>query len=397
MLQRTLRLAIYVDGPYRVESANTGERLVPDPVDLPFLTFASAVGSLLGTTTVFARVVGGPPAEGARPLAEDVRWVALPGYSELGRLPDVVRVVGPTLRAMWAGLSDVDIVWAFGPHPFQLVLAVMGRLRSRRVVLGVRQDTATYFRMRATNRRWIVSAAVTALGTAHRLVARFLPVTVVGSALEREYGPNRGGLLTMTVGLVRDRDVALEAPSRAWNGEVRLLTVGRIDVEKNPLLVVDLLAELERRQPGRFRLEWLGTGPLRGAVSRRAAELGVAARLDLRGQVPFGPEVIEAYRRAHVFVHVSRTEGLPQVIIEALAVGTPTVATDVGSVAEAVDEGRAGVLVPPENRDALADAVELVTGDAELRARLIRRGLDLAAERTLERQVGQVARFLAHS
>jgi glycosyltransferase involved in cell wall biosynthesis len=111
--------------------------------------------------------------------------------------------------------------------------------------------------------------------------------------------------------------------------------------------------------------------------------------------VPFGPELLERYRRAHAFVHVSLTEGLPQVLVEAQASGTPIVATDVGSVRAALDDGAAGVLVPPDDLDALVAGVERLLGDPVVRERMVRRGLELAHERTFERETSRVALFIA--
>jgi glycosyltransferase involved in cell wall biosynthesis len=181
---------------------------------------------------------------------------------------------------------------------------------------------------------------------------------------------------------------------RDWSGEIVLLTVGRIDAEKNPFLVVEALAELNRRRPGRFRLRWVGVGPLAEDVRRRAAEAGVGDRFELPGYMPFGPELLDLYRGAHAFVHVSLTEGVPQVLTEALASGTPIVATDVGGVAAALEDGAAGLLVPPDDEDALVEAVLRLADDAELRARLVERGLELARGRTLEAEAERVARFL---
>jgi glycosyltransferase involved in cell wall biosynthesis len=155
------------------------------------------------------------------------------------------------------------------------------------------------------------------------------------------------------------------------------------------------MAELERRRPGRYRLVWAGVGPLADAVRRRAAELEVEDRIDLRGYVPFRPELLELYRQAHVFVHVSLTEGVPQVLAEALASGTPVVATDVGGVRAALDGGLAGQLVPPSDVEAVVDAVIRITDDPALRSKLVSRGLALAHERTLEAEAARVAAFLA--
>ena len=204
-------------------------------------------------------------------------------------------------------------------------------------------------------------------------------------------------LLPMTVSLVRDADVVASPLERDWNGTIDLLTVGRIDREKNPLLLVEAVAVLEQKHPGRYRLAWAGMGPLEDAIRRRAAELGVSERIDLLGFVPFGSELLDRYRRAHVFVHVSFTEGVPAVLIEALASGTPVVATAVGGVTAALDHGRAGLLVPPANLDALVAALLSIANDQELRDRLVTHGLELARQYTLDVQTARIARFIRDS
>ena len=129
-------------------------------------------------------------------------------------------------------------------------------------------------------------------------------------------------------------------------------------------------------------------------MTARAAELGVAHLVDLRGFVPFGDELHRLYRSAHAFVHVSLTEGVPQVLIEALAAGLPVVATDVGGVRSILDGGSAGLLVPPADARAVAGAITELTRDAELRARLAKRALTVARELTIESQARRVAAFL---
>jgi glycosyltransferase involved in cell wall biosynthesis len=391
-----LRIGVYQDGPFLLVRTPEGVRIAPDPVDAPFIRFVSEVAGQFDSFAIFARLEEGDADADARLLLPpEVRVVRLPPYGSLLALGAVARATGRTLRAFWRGLDEVDYVWAFGPHPFQLLLVALARLRGRRVALGVRQDTPAYFRARLPSRRWRpVIAAVDAMDALHRLVARRIPATVVGEANAATYASPRGRVLAMAPSLMRAADVVAAAPERDWSGTIELLTVGRVDAEKNPFLLVDAIAELERMRPGRYRLTWVGTGPMMDAVRARAVERGIAERFRLAGYVPFGPELLAHYRGAHLFVHVSLTEGVPQVLVEALASGTPVVATEVGGVGPALDGGRAGLLVPPSDITALVRALTRLSDDPELRQRVVEHGLDLARARTLEAEAARVAAFL---
>jgi glycosyltransferase involved in cell wall biosynthesis len=392
------RLGVYQDGPFRLVETDEGIRLEPDPADAPFLGFVCEVAEQFESFLVFARIVGSGEGEVQPLLPPRTGVVRLPDYGSLRRLGSVARAGFGTLVSFWRGLPRVDTVWAFGPHPFQFLLVLLAALRGKRVVLGVRQDTPEYFRARLPSPRWRpVLAAIAAMDAAHRLIARRLPATVVGTANATRYDSPRGRVLAMTPTLVRAADLVSEPPKRDWTGTIDLLTVGRIDPEKNPLLLVEVMAALERARPGRYRLRWAGVGPLADAVRHRAAELGLADCIELVGYVPFGPQLLALYREAHVFVHVSLTEGVPQVLVEALASGTPVVATDVGGVGAALEHGRAGLLVPPSDVAALTAAVLSLSDDEQLRSQQARYGLELARAQTLEAEAARVAAFLRDS
>jgi glycosyltransferase involved in cell wall biosynthesis len=307
----------------------------------------------------------------------------------------VVKAAFGTVTGMWRGLKRVDVVWVLGPHPFSLILVALARIQRKRLVLGVRQDTLGYYRARLPSPGWRpVLAAIWLIDAMYRLFSRVIPTTVVGPEIAGHYAGGRS-VLTMTASLVRARDIVDTPPERTWATPITLLTVGRVEPEKNPFLLVEALAVLNGGFPDRFRVVWIGRGELEAPVRRRAHELDVGESFVLAGYVPFGEQLFRWYREAHIFVHVSVTEGMPQVIFEALAAGVPIVATDVGSVAAALDGGRAGVLVQPGDRDALVGAIRRVADDASLREAIVARGLELARTRTLEAEAAVVARFIA--
>lgn len=389
------RLGVYQDGPFAVVRADGATSIAPDPADAPFFRFLSGVGDHFESFVVFARTVA--RERGSRPdvLPPGTEAVELPDYGDLRRVPAVARSLIRTARAFWTGVDRVDTVWTFGPHPFEFLLVAVALVRGRRVVLGVRQDTPAYFRARLPSPRWKPAlVAVHGMDALHRLLARRIPATVVGTENARRYASRRGRVFAMTPTLVRAADLVAEPPPRDWSKPIELLTVGRVDREKNPLMLVDAVAALGRERPAGFRLTWVGLGPLAHAVREHAAALGIAEAVELPGYIPFGPELLERYRRAHAFVHVSLTEGVPQVLTEAHASGTPIVATDVGGVRGALDDGRAGLLVPPDDVEALVAAVRRLVGDERLRSQLVERGLELARARTLEGEAARVAAFI---
>jgi glycosyltransferase involved in cell wall biosynthesis len=360
---------------------------------LTFLEFVVAVAEHFSGLTLFAKTTSDP--RHMYPLPSGPSVAGLPRYDRVG-VGTILRTGVRTVRAMWSNLDRVDRIWVFGPHPFAVALIVMALLRRRAVTLGVRQDTVPYFRARMSGGRdsWPLLGALYLLEWCYRALSRLLPTTVVGPHLEALYGGPRRGLLPMEVGTIRSEQVVPIPRIRTDVDVCRLLTVGRIEPEKNPLLLVDVLAALDRVEPRRFRVTWVGDGVLRPAMAARAQELGVADLLDLPGFVPLGDGLLRYYLDSDLFVHVAVTEALPQVLSEAQACGLPIVGTDVGAVRAVLDDGRAGVLVAPDDPGALARVIRDLSHDDRRRAEFARRGLERAGERTIERTAARAAAFL---
>ena len=291
---------------------------------------------------------------------------ALPHYPSLAHPLAALRGDGAARCArFWRSLDDVDAVWLLGPHLLAIGFAVLAALRGKKVFLGVRQDLPRYVESRHPGKRWMTWAASVLEGT-FRLMARRFPVVVVGPQLAANYS-GAGRLLAVSVSLVGEDQIVdppRRPPSRGTNGELRILTVGRLETEKNPLLLADVLARLHERDP-RFRLLICGEGPMAGDVEARLRELGVADHADLLGYVPIDGGLLDLYRSSHAFLHVSWTEGLPQTLFEAFASGLPVVATAVGGVPAAV--GDAALLVEPGDADPPAAELLRIAGDEALR------------------------------
>jgi glycosyltransferase involved in cell wall biosynthesis len=219
-------------------------------------------------------------------------------------------------------------------------------------------------------------------------------VVVVGSAMEHRYR-RAPRLLSLCVSLVPEREIApADDEARDWDGEWRVLSVGRLDAEKNPVLLADVFARLAREEP-RWRLVVCGEGPLRSDLEARLQALDVRERAELLGYVPLDGRLLELYRSSHLLLHCSWTEGVPQVLYEAFAQRLPVVATDVGGVREAAQG--AALLVAPGDAEAPARALARLADDGALRTRLVAAGVERAREHSLEAGTQRVAAFLAET
>lgn len=189
----------------------------------------------------------------------------------------------------------------------------------------------------------------------------------------------------------------LPTPASREPGDVlRLIAVGRLSPEKGQAGLIEALGLLRERGVA-VTLTLVGDGPeeamLRAAVA--AAGLGevvtFAGRLDERA-------TLAAIARADLLILSSFMEGLPVVLMEAMALGVPVVATRVAGIPELVRDGETGLLFDPADWAGLADAIERLAGDTSLRARLATAGRARIDEAfVIDRAVAPLLPLFAHA
>lgn len=185
-------------------------------------------------------------------------------------------------------------------------------------------------------------------------------------------------------GLDPARFPAAETASRGRDGgdpvdPVVLLTVARAVEKKGLDVLIEALAALPRSL--NWRLVHVGGGKLRAKLEARARARGIADRIEWRGALP-QESVRRAYREADLFVLPSRVapdgdrDGLPNVLLEAASQSLACVASRISGVPELIEDGITGVLVQPDNSDALAAEMARLIGEPLLRLRLGRAGAE---------------------
>ena len=148
------------------------------------------------------------------------------------------------------------------------------------------------------------------------------------------------------------------------NGDKVLGVVARFTKQKGHIYLIEAASQIVNKFPN-TKFLFVGDGPLRKDLETKINELGLNSKFILLG---FRNDVRELLQVFDIFVLPSLWEGLPNVLLEAMACGKPIVATAVDGTPEAVVDGNNGLIVPPKNPDKLADALmHLLQNEQEAR------------------------------
>ncbi len=255
----------------------------------------------------------------------------------------------PLVRRLKRARPDLALIDSHFLYPDGVAACLVGRLVGLPVLMTARgSDVNLYPRFRVP--RWLLRWAV---GRAARVIT-------VSEALRTELlalGTDPAKVVTLRNGVDQQRFLPLErAPLRLRLGltGMTVISVGNLLELKGHHLVIEALPLL----PG-VTLLIVGEGPMRTSLERLARDLGVADRVRLLGNLP-QDELIACYNAADVLVLASSREGMPNVVLESLACGTPVIATPVGGIPELIESEDAGCLLAERSAGAIAAAVRAI-------------------------------------
>ena len=171
------------------------------------------------------------------------------------------------------------------------------------------------------------------------------------------------------------------------DGDV-LAFAGRLGPQKSLAVALDAVVTTPS-----VTLAIAGDGPERSVLGDRVRSLGLDGRVRFLGSLD-RDDVLRLFRAADASLLTSSWENLPHTVVESLAVGTPVIATAVGGVPEVVRHEENGLLVPPNDAKALAEAIRRFFGDGELRARLAGQARSSGGGSTEEEVFSEIERTL---
>jgi glycosyltransferase involved in cell wall biosynthesis len=243
------------------------------------------------------------------------------------------------------------------PRPLLVALLQVSYVEELRAVRSLRANGRVLGRPGAVEMRfrWLKAPLQILLGRLTAWVADLVlaPSAATAAEIRRDYRIEDVGVIpNVTGGLAVEPEVGLEGEPGY------LLFVGRLRIRKGVEVLLEALSDLRSRHPAAI-LRIAGDGEHRRRLERRAAELGLGEVVVFLGTCD-ARRVRGLLAGAAALVVPSIYEGMPLVVLEAMAAGVPVVASAVSGIPEVVVDGETGWLVPPEDPRSLAGALEAV-------------------------------------
>ena len=176
--------------------------------------------------------------------------------------------------------------------------------------------------------------------------------------------------------------------SHSDSGEIRLLFAGRFAPEKGIDLILDA-AQLLTEQGNSIHLDLVGDGPLADELRRHPFAISQPS-VSFHGWVDDGAALDRFFSQADIFVHPSRSEGIPKVLLKAMAHGLPIVTTTVGGIPDLITDGMTGLLIPPNDAPLVAEAIQTLISDPAYSWRLGCSAREFARQHTSANQADSI-------
>jgi len=364
--------------------------------DTSFIKFVEAFGEVYGRITLLVRAERESGREAYPIDPERFRVATLPFfdlYDPLG----LVLALGAIRRQLETELPRHSAVWVGGPHFVGYEIVRICRKLGVPCFLVIRQNLAEQVRHKTGGLQKLIALPVTVwIERRFRRLAERHPTFAVGRRMYEEHGGDLSDHVhEICVSLLREADIPDRLPERTLSGPPRLLWVGRLSPEKGLPVLFEALAAM-RDEPSPPSLTLVGSGPQEAELKSLAVRLGIEDRVEFAGYVPFGPELDRHYRSSQLFALPSLTgEGLPQVLLEAMAAGLPCVASAVEGIPYFIEDGKDGRLVPAGDPTAIRAVLRELLGDEEQRRRLAAAALVKVHAHSLESERDKMVQALS--
>lgn len=344
-----------------------------------------------------------PQAAGSRLRSPNVRLAPLPYFPGPRQFYPMLPTVYRRLRDF---VQQCDVIHLRVPTPAAIFAFRLARAANKPVfllVVGDYKALLPHLGYRGLKRLLFGTYVAFEEWALRHMITRSLTF-VNGAALREKHEQQRrvgAGFSPPSTSVIETKTTTLslaDISSRSdtcGGGRIKCLTVSRIDPRKGLRVLPDAIASLVAQ--GRdVTIDIVGPtiGQIgdteRDAIAADARRLGVEDRVQLRGAIPLD-QLMPLYQQYDVFVLPTQPgEGIPRVLLEAMAAGLPIITTGVSGIRSLVRHGENGVLIGESSAEAIATALAQIMSDAALRRRIIDGGYWTARNHTLERQAASM-------
>ena len=365
---------------------------------------------ILLSTPIFPPEIGGPATytvEVARHLqgrGHKIRIVAFtdvrPQVENLEVIPVRIRypILGTFLRqtkfffTLLSSVKSMDLIYLQDPVVVGVASLLVGKLVRKPLVLKFVGDSIweKEYSLRRTDKnlddflsspqkslklKLRISLLRLILGSMSRII---VPSFYLRDILIKHYGVKPDGIAVVHNSVDAK---AMERPvsSHKQRNSKQIISIGRMVRHKRIDGIITTLKEICKEFPG-TSLALVGDGPERKQLERLAENLGVTQSVRFYGSIEH-ERTLELLSESDVFMLNSIYEGLPHTVIEAMNCSVPVVATNIRGTNEAIDDGRTGLLVSPDNEEGFANQIGRLFEDRQLSKQLVKNALAAVAEK----------------
>jgi len=227
-----------------------------------------------------------------------------------------------------------------------------------------------------------------------RLVASTLTL-VVGEELYMKFKKKGDSVFKIVVSLISINDIKKKIVLCSTRKQkINLLHVGRLSPERGISYLIEGVILFKERYDGDVALTIVGSGAEESVLKKKVRENGLDGNINFTGYIPYGKDIVGVYQNSDIFILPSLSEGVPKTMLESMANGVPVIATSVGGIPEIIKDGVNGLLIPPADPSAIANAIYRLINNCELRIRIAKNGLETMKEYSLESQRDRIVEIL---
>ena len=296
-------------------------------------------------------------------------------------------LAGKIARAM----KQWELIFIRAPGYLELLGALLSKLHRKPHFLWVSADWRA--RILATKESFFRRRIGELLDKLIILAIKGSHTFVVGNALYEHYSRFNPLVHQTATTIISKKDISSKETVGQMDFPIGILFVGRVEPEKGLEYLVESIQVLDDKGIQAI-LEIVGDGSFKQELEKKVKQLHFSDRIKFHGYIPWGSNLMEAYKRANIFVLPSLSEGQPKVIFEALANGIPFISTKVGGIPTIIKDGINGLLIEPKSASAIANAIERLISDPTLRIKLIHEGFKTVEGFTVEKVTADMIEIL---